>query len=66
VSPDDLSPADRELAQLALLRIHLGRLSRAEWHRQYSRERYTHVKRIRPYVLKRDDRRSSEARSWWR
>lgn len=31
VTPEDLTPADRELAQLALLRIYLGRLKRAQW-----------------------------------
>lgn len=31
MSPDDLSPADRELAQLALVRVWLGRKARARY-----------------------------------
>ncbi|MGE0449587.1 MAG: hypothetical protein AB7Q29_08390 [Vicinamibacterales bacterium] len=30
--PDDLTPADRELAQLTLIRVHLARIARRKWH----------------------------------
>lgn len=31
MKPEDLSSTDRELAQLALLRVHLGRVKRRQW-----------------------------------
>lgn len=29
--PDDLTPSDRELAQLTLIRVHLARIARQKW-----------------------------------
>jgi hypothetical protein len=56
VTPDDLSPADRELAQAAMTRIYLGRLQRLEWDRQFVRDRVTGLVRPRIYALKKFER----------
>jgi uncharacterized protein (UPF0335 family) len=47
MSPDDLTVADREIAQDALVRIYVARLERLEWDRQYLRDRVTNIKRAR-------------------
>lgn len=56
MTPEDLSPADRELAQSALARIYLARLKRLEWDRQFLRERVTGLVRPRIYTLKKFER----------
>ena len=56
MTPEDLSPADRVLAQSALARIYLGRLRRLEWDRQFLRERVTGLVRPRIYTLKKFQR----------
>ena len=56
MTPDDLSPADRGLAQAAMTRIYLGRLQRLEWDRQFVRDRVTGLVRPRIYALKKFER----------
>ena len=55
MTPESLSPADREMAQAALMRLYLKRQkldARSEWDRQYLRDRGTHEPRARLYALK--------------
>lgn len=47
MTPEDLMPADRELAQVALLRIYLARNARVQWDRYFLREPVTHLARPR-------------------
>lgn len=47
MTPEDLTPADRELAQLAMVRIYLARQARAEWARQHQREPVTDIVRLK-------------------
>jgi hypothetical protein len=52
MTPDDLTPRDRELAQEALARIYEARLKRREWAREFVRDPATKLVRPRVYALK--------------
>jgi hypothetical protein len=50
---EELTPAQREEIQHALVRRYIARLDREAWDRDYRRERYTRIVRPRIYMLKR-------------